>query len=50
MLCLKIVKLPSGNTATLRDPATLKVKDRKKHLPLQIIKKVFCKHFQSLMA
>mgnify|MGYP006284005303 CR=1 FL=1 len=26
----KVIKLPSGNTATLRDPSTLKHKDRKK--------------------
>ena len=26
----KVITLPSGNTATLRDPSTLKVKDRKK--------------------
>jgi len=27
---LKVIKLPSGNTVTLRDPKTLKVKDRRK--------------------
>lgn len=28
----KVIKLPSGNTATFRDPSTMKVKDRKKIL------------------
>ena len=26
----KVITLPSGNTVTLRDPSTLRVKDRKK--------------------